>query len=352
MRPLLVGLALFASVTNAQIVVSSGNEPPKPAKVEWMQCIAIMGNLTAYSAPIYFLDDSPTRMRVAKEFENYVRSQFGSASFGSCSSIFGSPMYEDPKENKPTNWTGGYPTDMPRHTGPRSSRPASRAASDVSLRPAPQPKGPTPNQLKYQREMEAYKARLAEIERIKADTATRHAADQAAARQQIASHDSDMARHRQEVAAADAARRRYQEELEAQQRRVTEMETKADRERKVEWREAIVVCELRPSDGQSKFGNWSCEGPLQMTYAKLGAAGAGLNKQALVALSQACGGSEQSVRDLGMVNGARLFGCSFGLHPKALDLRSTDQALRHGISYVPGRATYRCPAYKSYCRTQ
>lgn len=213
-------------------------------------------------------------------------------------------------------------------------------------------KGPTPNQLKYQRELEAYNQRLAEIDRIKSDTAARHGASQQAAKQQLDGHDQDMARHRQEAAAAEQRQRQYRQDLENHQRLVDQVQSKADRERKIDWREAIVVCTLNPSDGQSRFGNWRCDGPLQMTYAKLDAAGPALNKQSLVALSQACGGREESLRDLGVVGSARLYGCSFGLHPKSRDGLHRDQAIRHGIGFVPGRATYRCPSYVSYCRTQ
>lgn len=212
-----------------------------------------------------------------------------------------------------------------------------------------EPKDPTPNQLKYQRELEAHNARLAEIEKIKADTAAKHAADTAAAQQQLTLHDQDMARHRAQVAQTDALRRQYEQDLAAHQERVRSMETKKDREAKVDWREAVVVCNLDANDGQSKFGNWRCDGPLQMTYAKLGGAGEAPSTQAIIALSQACGGAREAVRDLGMVGSAHLFGCSYGIHPKS---SAVDPAAKHGIGYVPGRAIYRCPAWKSGCRTQ
>lgn len=210
--------------------------------------------------------------------------------------------------------------------------------------PAPVPKGPTPNQLKYQRELADHQARLAEIEQIKAAAAAKHAGDRAAA-------DAEIARHQREKALNDAAKRKYDADLAAHQRLVDQMQTKQDRERKVDWREAVVVCNLDPSDGQSRFGNWRCDGPLQMTYAKLGGAG-GLTPKELVNLSQACGGKPESVRDLGLVGTSRLFGCSFGLHPNASGNFPLDAARKHGIGYVPGRALYRCPEYHSGCRTQ
>lgn len=232
--------------------------------------------------------------------------------------------------------------------------PPADAAAQAEGAPATVPvvKGPTPNQLKYQRELAEYQARLAEIERIKADTAAKHAASTAAAAAELARHQREMGRHEGELAAANAARRQYEQELAAHQQLVRDMETKKDREAKVDWREAVVVCTLNPGDGQSKFGNWRCDGPLQMTYAKLGNPGQAVSAEALVPLSQACGGARESVRDLGMVGDARLFGCSYGLHPQSTSGFPLDAARKHGISFVPGRAIYRCPAYKSGCRTQ
>lgn len=203
-------------------------------------------------------------------------------------------------------------------------------------------KGPTPNQLKYQRELEAYKVRLAEIVRTKAESATRHQADTVAA-------EAELARHRRELAVAEAARNQYQQDLAAHQQLIRDRETKHDREAKVEWREAVAVCVLDLNDGQAKFGNWRCDGPLQMNYAKLGNPGQALSTEAVVALTMVCGGSREAVRDLGMVGDAHLFGCSYGIHPQS---KSFDPLAKHGIGYVPGRATYRCPIYVSGCRTQ
>ncbi len=239
--------------------------------------------------------------------------------------------------------TGGSVKTVAKPAPAKPTAAAPRTVAAVPT-PAPTPKGPTPNQLKYQRELGEHQARLAEIERIKADTAAKHAAGQAAAA-------AELARHDREKAAADAARRKYEADLAAHQRLIDQRQTKQDRERKVDWREAVVVCNLNPSDGQSRFGNWRCDGPLQMTYAKLGGTG-GLTRPVLVNLSQACGGKPELVRDLGMVGGSRIFGCSFGLHPKSTGPFPLDAARKHGIGYVPGRATYRCPDYHSGCRTQ
>lgn len=249
--------------------------------------------------------------------------------------------------------TGGMSVVPPAPKArPKPAPPTTVAAKPVTTPlPAPTPKGPTPNQLKYQRELAEHQARLAEIERIKAETAAKHAANRGAADAELARHAREKAEHDRVKAAADAAKRQYQADLAAHQRLVDQRQTKQDRERKVDWREAVVVCNLNASDGQSKFGNWRCDGPLQMTYAKLGGTG-GLTRPVLVNLSDACGGKPESVRDLGMVGASRIFGCSFGLHPQATSGFHLDAARKHGISFVPGRAIYRCPAYVSYCRTQ
>lgn len=218
--------------------------------------------------------------------------------------------------------------------------------------PPPQPAGPTAGQLEYQRQLEAYQARLAEIEKIKADREATLASNDAALGRSKAEAEQALERHRQELARAADARRRYEQELAAHQATVDRLQTQQDRDRAVEWKEAVVVCTFNQSDGQSKFGNWRCDGPLQFTYAKLGQEGGSATGGALTALSQACGGRPESVRDLGLVSGYRLFGCSFGLHPKASSGFHLDAARKYGIEYVPGRASYRCPAWKSFCRTQ
>lgn len=206
-------------------------------------------------------------------------------------------------------------------------------------------------ELKYQRELAAYQRRIKEIEVLTAERNASIARDEADHARRKAEAEQALQKHRQEAADAEAARRRYQAELAAHQALVDRMQTQEDRNRLVEWKEAVVVCTLRQDDGQSQFGNWRCDGPLQFTYAKLGKAGDAATGGALTALSEACGGKRESVRDLGTVNGFRLFGCSFGLHPKSTTGFHLDAAKKHGIDYVPGRATYRCPAWKSFCRT-
>lgn len=228
----------------------------------------------------------------------------------------------------------------PAPAAPAEARDTASVAKPNDLPPAP--KGPTANQLKYQRELAEYNERLTEIERIKANTATKHAADTAAA-------EAELTRHRRELAVAESARNQYQQDLATHQQLIRDRETKQDREAKVEWREAVAVCVLDLNDGQAKFGNWRCDGPLQMNYAKLGNPGQALSAEAIVSLTMVCGGKREAVRDLGMVGDAHLFGCSYGIHPQS---KALDPLTKHGIGYVPGRAIYRCPLYVSGCRTQ
>lgn len=248
----------------------------------------------------------------------------------------GSSSKKEPSA-KPARAPRPKPTEVSTRAEPKAPMIDQSAAS-----PAPVPKGPTPNQLKYQRELADYNARLAEIEKIKADTAAKHAADTAAA-------GAELARHRRELAVAEAARKQYEIGLAAHQQLIRDRETRQDREAKVEWREAVAVCILDLSDGQAKFGNWRCDGPLQMNYAKLGNPGQAPSVEAIVALTMVCGGKREAVRDLGMVGDARLFGCSYGIHPQS---KALDPLTKHGIGYAPGRAIYRCPLYVSGCRTQ
>jgi len=212
-------------------------------------------------------------------------------------------------------------------------------------------KGPTPNQLKYQRELAEYKQRLAQIEQVKATAQAKLASDKANAQLVIGRHRQEMDVNRQQVAAADRTKRQYEQELAAHQAQVKEMRTKQDRQALADWPEAVAVCELNAQNPQSKFGNWRCEGPLQFTYAKLGNGGQS-DVKAMASVSDACGGKVESVRDLAMVGGYRVFGCSFGLHPNPAQRLANDKAAKFGLTYIPGRVTYRCPTHVSYCRTR
>ena len=342
----------MTTASAAQIVVGDANERRVHRELTDGWCY-VSDRGTNYISGVVTMPRDDFQTIFYPAFKNHIRATYGHASDGFCDDDGGdeSTMDTTIRANPDmvfvkTGWTGGFSRQVEKES--RVTRSENRAPATVTSTP----KGPTPNQLKYQRELAEYNARLAEIEKIKTDIASKHAADTAAAQQRLAQHEGDMARHRAQVAQANALQRQYEQDLAAHQAQVSSMETKKDREAKVDWKEAVVVCSLNPSDGQSKFGNWRCDGPLQMTYAKLGNPGQALDTGALVALSQACGGSREAVRDLGLVGSDRLFGCSFGIHPKSIGGIPYDTAAKHGVSYVPGRAIYHCPLYKSACRTQ
>ena len=227
---------------------------------------------------------------------------------------------------------------------PAQASPAPEMAPRIS-------EGPTPNQLKYQRELAEYNNRLAEIEQGKLAAAAKLANDKAAAQRLLEQHRQEMELNRQQVADADRAKRQYERDLAAQQATVERLRTKQDRESLVDWPEAVSVCELNSQNPQSKFGNWKCDGPLQFDYAKLGNGGQ-IDPKALFNVSNTCGGKVESVRDLGMVSGYHVFGCSFGMHPDPAQRMSPDKAAKFGLAYIPGRNNYRCPKYVSLCRSQ
>lgn len=263
--------------------------------------------------------------------------------------------WQDAYQFIPTTWS---PSEKPgqasiplRPALKKPAKPALTIAEAAAVQP-PNPVGPTANQLRYQRELAAYQERLAEIDRIKVESAASLARDKGAAAAAMAQHEREMEQNRQQVAAAEMAKRRYEQDLAVQLAAVERNRTKQDREALVDWPEAVSVCELNPQNPQSKFGNWRCDGPLQFDYARLGSADSQADPKAKFNVSNTCGGKLESVRDLGMVNGYHVFGCSFGLHPDPAQRMSPDRAARFGIAYVPGRNTYRCPKYVSYCRSK
>ena len=94
-----------------------------------------------------------------------------------------------------------------------------------------------------------------------------------------------------------------------------------------------------------------CHGPLQMTIVEVKT----LDDPATRGnVGMACG-SDRSLRDLGMVNSMRAFGCGFGIHPSpnmASYPGNTDVPARYGV-YISDRGTYRCKkSVSAYCRGQ
>jgi hypothetical protein len=109
------------------------------------------------------------------------------------------------------------------------------------------------------------------------------------------------------------------------------------------WWESVTLCRLDASNGQSKFGNWTCNGSLQMNYVNFEKP----NWQ--YALQLTCG-TDRPVRDLGTTSGYRAFGCGFPISPSGEGAGDADVPRRFGVSYVPGRISYRCPTGRSSCR--
>ena len=127
----------------------------------------------------------------------------------------------------------------------------------------------------------------------------------------------------------------------AEEDRLATLRREADeRNRPIEFKEGIVLCE-QPGSGAR---NWRCHGPLQTTYGELD------TQSGKVALAQACG-TDQAIRDLGTTGSYRVFGCGFGIHPTAVDYPGNlDIPARLGVS-VEGRSTFECPrSTLAYCR--
>ena len=365
--------ALSGVAASAQITVVREGERAVHRDQRYGYCVLTINGVEHVSGTVFLPSDDFYGVFLSA-FDAYARANIGSNENKYCNNDLGSPsMVEDDVQrwisNNPRSryvrngWTGGFPTQGAQASVRRPAAKPAAKASTAKTAPAPAPalvavpvavpvaKGPTPNQLKYQRELAEYQQRLADIERVKAAAQAKLASDKASAQLLIEQHRQEMDVNRQQVAAAERAKRQYEQELAAQQAQAAQRRTKQDREALADWPEAVTVCELNAQDPQSKFGNWRCEGPLQFTYAKLGNGGQS-DIKAMANVSDACGGKVESVRDLAMVGGYRVFGCSFGLHPKAEQRLATDKAAKFGLAYIPGRIIYRCPTYVSYCRTR
>lgn len=356
-----VAAALGGATASAQIVVLREGERAIHREQRYGYCWVDVDGVNYVSGTV-FLPRDDFRDVFLKQYEAYAKSNIGSVRDTFCRDDYGYPAAADEDINRwitnnpgsryvRNGWTGGFPTQGSQASARRPAAKPVAKATDSRPVPLPVAKGPTPNQLKYQRELAEYQQRLADIEQVKAAAQAKLASDKASAQQVIEQHRQEMDVNRQQVVAAERAKRQYERELAAQQAQATQMRTKQDREALADWREAVTVCELNAQDPQSKFGNWRCEGPLQFTYAKLGNGGQS-DLKAMASVSDACGGKVESVRDLAMVGGYRVFGCSFGLHPKSEQRLAADKAVKFGLAYIPGRIIYRCPTYVSYCRTR
>ena len=152
-------------------------------------------------------------------------------------------------------------------------------------------------------------------------------------RRQDEAEQQEQERQRREQAQRNADSRRQEQQ---RQRDVAE----AERTRVIEFKEAVVLCEL--SGPQAQFGNWRCEGPLQMGYANLGQ-----GNYASAFAQMDC----SSFRELPRAGAYRAFGCGYGIHPTNPGAaRNVPEML--GV-FVDGRVTYRCPRNISgVCRTR
>ena len=174
---------------------------------------------------------------------------------------------------------------------------------------------------------EAERARRVEAQRRQAE------ADQAR-RVEEQRQAADAERQRREAQAAEAERQRQADARAREQARLL-----AERNAPVDWPESVTLC--AKDDDQARFGNYRCVGSLQMNYVNFE------KPNWPSALNMTCGGPFNK-RDLGMVNGYRAFGCGFGLRQSSPD----DVPRRYGISYVPGRITFRCPRSASSCTSR
>lgn len=349
----LAALAVAAPLS-AQIIVGDPDEERKRPRYDYAICSAsLRDGRTAWSGRIFIDVRHSHENGVDDAFEAYLTSRFGRVRDAGCHTD-NQPWVTLPQSDERniyTGWTGGYPTERPaRQTQPSPPSPEPKPASQ---QPIATQLAPEQRLARERAEDEAYQRALAEHQRqVQAAADAQRQFEEQKVRQREAAQAVDQDYQRR-LADAQAAQQRYREELAQHQRLVQALETQADRNAKVDWKEAVTVCGFHADDGQSKFGNWRCEGALQMTYAKLGTEGLSApTGGALTAISEACGSRRESIRDLGMVGGYRVFGCGWGLHPDSgRNSLYRDQAPRFGLTYIPGRNTYRCPRWKSSCRT-
>lgn len=104
----------------------------------------------------------------------------------------------------------------------------------------------------------------------------------------------------------------------------------------VQRQEGVTLCEL--TGPQAQFKNWRCTGPLQMNYVNFE------KPNWTSAMLMTCGG-KGPVRDLGTAGSYRAFGCGHAIDQAF----HTDVPARFGVSYVPGRISYRCRKDRTSC---
>ena len=241
--------------------------------------------------------------------------------------------------------------EAPEKEAPEPTEEAKPAATETASAP-PSPK--RDYEAEYQERLRQWEAQVAERNREVAafEEATRQFEQDKLARATRAKQEEEAYRraldeHAAKVAAVAEENRRRQTAYEQQ------LATRGNAAAGpiIDFPEAVSVCELDRADPQSQFGNWKCVGPLQFTYAKLGETGEA-GRAAMYAVRDSCGGKLEDVRDLGMVKGYRVFGCSFGINPNPRISLSRDSARQFGLDFIDGRMLFRCPATRSSCRTR
>ncbi|WP_114227702.1 MULTISPECIES: hypothetical protein [Sphingomonas] len=266
-RAALALLALLGGGTglSAQIIIGDANARDDSAKPDYVICTAsLRDGRTAWSGRV-FVDSRHTRqIGLDDAYKAYLEGQFGSVRDVNCA-VDPYPWRSLPAAdsyNAMTGWTGTFPTSRP------VSGRASAAASPPAKTPAPvakvDPKLATPTAPRETRdarlareaaEDEAYRRALAEHDRQVASTAQAQRDFEA---RKASQHDAVTAvqqDYQQRYAEADAAQGRYQRALADHQALVRQLETPADRNAKVDWREAVTVCKFDTANPQSKFGN-------------------------------------------------------------------------------------------------
>jgi hypothetical protein len=183
-------------------------------------------------------------------------------------------------------------------------------------------------------EREDYEAQ-AELDRQRAE-------DEARARQLREEEDARQREYEAEQRAREEEERRQEaererlaheeeERREAEARRLEQERIEAERTRLIDYREAVVICQL--TGNQAQFGNWDCQGPLQQNYVNFerGNVDSAMNLM-----------SCRNYRELPRSGAYRVFACGYGLHPTNPGaFRNVPEMM--GI-FVDGRGTFRCPA--------
>lgn len=211
--------------------------------------------------------------------------------------------------------------------GLRESDNGSRSGDTGQDRPGPisgsvQPKASAPKR-------DAENKAEAEL-RAKADAERQRRADERVAAEQRKKEEAEQ-RKKDEEAEAELAKRQREEE---------------EAGRPIAFYEGLAVCkEIGGSSLESR-----CYGPLQMTIVQVKSLD---DPPTRGNVGMACGASTD-LRDLGQIEGYRIFGCGFGIHPDE-NMRdypgNIDTYHQLHVTMVPGRRTFYCKRSRlAYCK--